>query len=108
MQIDTSAAPANEYSCKFFQYMINRIGFGFARYKGWKASRERGIDFLKSARDRIKMYEETSNTEFLVDAANLLMGEFIVPSLPDAHFEATSGTPGMIDLDGARIVVKGD
>lgn len=39
--------------------------------------------------DRLRKYAETGNTEFLVDAANFAMIEFMLPSHPNAFFEGT-------------------
>jgi len=37
-------------------------------------------------------YEETGNTEYLVDARNYLMFEFIYPQHKNAHFRATESS----------------
>lgn len=35
------------------------------------------------------LYRKTGNTEYLTDAANYLMFEFMYPSVPNAYFKAT-------------------
>jgi len=45
-------------------------------------------DELKNARYRLKLYERTGNSEYLVDAANFLMFEFMEMK---GHFLATDG-----------------
>ena len=37
----------------------------------------------------IAKYKETGNTEYLADAANYLMFEFMFPQVAGAHFKAT-------------------
>lgn len=37
----------------------------------------------------VEKYQETGNTEYLVDAANYLMFEFMYPQHEKAHFRAT-------------------
>ena len=39
--------------------------------------------------DVSKKYNSTGNTEYLVDASNYLMFEFMYPQHPKAHFKAT-------------------
>jgi hypothetical protein len=46
-------------------------------------------DYVKNAIVRLREYERTGNTEFLVDAANFALLEYACPSHPDAHFRAT-------------------
>lgn len=54
------------------------------------------VNALHSLLDRIRKYESTGNTEYLVDVANFAMIEFMHPAHKEAHFEATdsSGSPG--------------
>lgn len=47
------------------------------------------LDAVANATRRIKRYEETGNTEFLVDAANFCMIEFMYPQHDKAHFKST-------------------
>lgn len=100
----TFHAPVTEFSSFFLRGMANRITAGFQRYKGWANSRKQ-IDLIKTARDRIKKYEETKNSEYLIDAANFLMAEFMYPQLEGAKFTGTDHdqSPGLIDLNGKRI-----
>lgn len=60
------------------------------------------VDALESAQQRLKLYEQTGNTEYLIDAANFMMIEFMRPAHPRAHFEATDsdGSPGRVSASG--------
>ena len=52
---------------------------------------------IDSAEERLRLYRETGNTEWLVDLANFAMIEYMHPSHPQAHFRATGGdeSPGL-------------
>jgi hypothetical protein len=52
---------------------------------------------LENALIRTEKYKDTGNTEWLVDAANFLMFEFMYPKHRKAHFRATEGgeSPGI-------------
>jgi hypothetical protein len=58
-------------------------------------------------KDRLALYESTKNTEYLMDVANFAMAEFMLPP-EDAFFESTGKSPGVIDLNGDRIFMKGE
>jgi len=60
------------------------------------------IDALKSLHDRLREYEQTGNTEFLIDAANFAMIEFMRPAREDAHYRATDSgeSPGRRSASG--------
>jgi hypothetical protein len=87
---------AEDFSEQFVQYMRNRVLQGRFTYGPIARNRHR-TDFLASLDRRIKAYRDTANTEFLVDAANLLMFEFMYPKLEGAYFRATSReeSPGL-------------
>ena len=52
---------------------------------------------IDSAEERLRLYRETGNTEWLVDLANFAMIEYMHPSHPQAHFRATGSdeSPGL-------------
>ena len=45
--------------------------------------------YMERAREKIALYEETGNMEFLVDLFNYALLEFSRPYHPNAHFEST-------------------
>jgi len=57
-------------------------------------------DCFKEARKRIREYRRTGNTEWLMDAANFLMMEFMFPKHRKAHFRPTDAhdSPGVSHL----------
>lgn len=70
----------------------------FHKYGPLKNAYPHKVDALKSLLLRIEKYRETGNTEFLIDAANFAMIEFMRPSVKDAKFVATdsNASPGRI------------
>ena len=77
--------PPSQYRLAFLQGMIDRLTFGFCRY-GHIAESAKTCDIVKTLRDRVKKYEDTGNTEFLIDAANFCMIEFATQAIPRPTF----------------------
>lgn len=90
-------APLSEFSSEFAQAMANRMAVSFHKYG--PAADAGDVDCLYSANLRIAKYLDTGNTEWLVDAANFLMMEFM--RHPGA-FRATDSdeSPGRARIDG--------
>ncbi len=79
-----------EYSDRFDELRQNRVNLSF--YKYGSAADNFGmklVDALESHNLCIKKYAETRNTEYLCDAANYLMFEFMYPQIEGAYFKAT-------------------
>lgn len=96
--------PSSEFSEKFVQAMKDRMAVSYAKYGPVKDAYPHKVSAIQSLDKRIEKYYETGNTEWLVDAANFLMIEFMFPSLPNAHFEGTDSkeSPGRVSHeDGA-------
>ncbi len=80
----------NEYSERFDQLRKNRVEMSFHKYGPAKTNfKDKLVDALKTHDLCIEKYKETKNTEYLVDAANYLMFEFMYPQLDGAYFKAT-------------------
>lgn len=100
----SGSVPDTEYSKEFIQGVLNRAMQGFFSY-GAKAeifpSKKFAIDNI---RDRLKSYEQTHNTEYLMDVACFAMIEFMHPKFRDAFFKATSTkeSQGSLFKDGSR------
>lgn len=75
-------------------------------YKYGKLRRNHGeenlMDAIANLKKRLEKYEETGNTEFLVDVANFAMIEFTCPQHENAHFEGTDGED-VVELIGFGI-----
>lgn len=91
----------SEFSEKFIILMKNRMVTSFYKYGSLKANFDRknpedNCRILPCLEDRLKLYKETGNTEWLIDIANYAMMEFMYPQHPRAHFRATDSdeSPG--------------
>lgn len=81
--------PNSENSMLFHQGMINRMEASYHKYGPLAAAYPHKVDAIKSLNTRLKKYQETGNTEWLMDVANFAMIEFMHPSHPQAHYKAT-------------------
>lgn len=100
----TAPLPPTEFDERFVQYMKNRMLVSFFKYGPIADAYPHKVNALESLKLRLQKYEETGNTEFLVDAANFAMIEFLRPSHPEAHFEGTDSdqSPGRIWRNSRR------
>lgn len=97
-------APESEVSVRFLQAMVDRMAVSFHKYGAVKDAYPHTLDALASLRDRLAKYAETGNTEWLIDASNFAMIEYMYPSHPEAHFRATDAgeSPGRISRNVGR------
>ena len=97
-------APESEHSHEFLQGMLDRMAMSFHKYGKVADGFPHNVDALKSLRDRLRKYDETGNTEFLMDAANFAMIEFMYPARPDAFYQATDAdqSPGRVSAFTGR------
>lgn len=77
-----------QWCVEFEELRKNRMVLGTFRYGDYKAPTAKKYDRIGSAIKRLQKYQETGNSEFLVDAANLCMIEFDVPNHKNAHFKS--------------------
>lgn len=89
-----------EFSERFVELMKNRMEVSFHKYGPIRNGFPHKVDAIGSLTTRLREYAKTGNTEYLVDAANFAMIEFLLPRHPQAHFQGTddSGSPGRRDL----------
>jgi hypothetical protein len=97
-----NSLPESEFSENFIQYMRNRMAVSFHKYGRVADAYPHKVNALESLKLRLERYRETGNTEWLVDAANFLMIEFMRPLHPDAHFKGTDSdsSPGRVSVSG--------
>lgn len=82
-----------EYSEEFDKLRKNRVEVSYHKYGTAKDNFGQHLVNAIESHDRcIKKYQETSNTEYLLDAANYLMFEYMYPNRKDAYFKATSSS----------------
>lgn len=96
------AAPDTEFSFAFVQSMANRMAVSYHKYGALADAYPHRMDAIASIQQRLDLYHQTGNTEWLIDAANYAMIEFMHPRHPSAHFVATDSneSPGRVDNDG--------
>jgi hypothetical protein len=87
-----------EFSELFVDGMRDRMLVSFYKYGYVAQAAPERVKVLDSLHLRLQKYAETGNTEYLIDAANFAMIEFMHPSRADAHFTPTdsNGSPGRI------------
>lgn len=85
-----------EFSNDFVEGMRKRMAISFHKYGPIANAYPSKVHAILSLKQRIEMYEQTHNTEYLMDIANFAMIEFMYPRYNDAHFTPTddSGSPG--------------
>jgi hypothetical protein len=76
------------WSKEFERLMHVQIILGSFRYGRWTERRAKNIkyDYVAFIKRRLDMYQETGNTEYLVDAANGAMLAFEFDYHPTKHF----------------------
>lgn len=79
-----------EYSHEVDKLRENRVKVSFYKYGTAAKNFGRGyVDALKTEEKCIEKYNETGNKEYLLDAMNYLMFEFMYPQRKGAFFKAT-------------------
>ena len=91
-----------EYCWEFDEKRKNAIITSYYKYGPSKENFKKGmVDAIGSLKKNLKKFEETGNTEFLVDVANFAMIEFMFPKHPNAHFKGTDS--GAVETVGTGI-----
>lgn len=79
-----------DYSEKFDEYRKNRVAVSHHKYGSARKNFATGnVDAIETMKLCVQKYQYTGNTEYLVDAANYLMFEFMYPQVKGAYFKAT-------------------
>lgn len=95
----------SEYDMDFLQGMVNRVAVSYHKYGA--VADATTVNMLSSAQQRVETYMATGNTEYLIDAANFLMFEFM--RHPEAFSPTDSdGSPGRMTVDGAVSYARND
>ena len=90
-----------EYSEKFDEIRKNSMVQSYFKYGPARKNYANGnCNALASMENCIKKYKDTGNTEYLTDAANYLMLEFMYPQHEKAHYKRTSSddSAGLVGL----------
>jgi rhamnogalacturonyl hydrolase YesR len=94
--------PTTEFSQEFAQGMANRMAVSYCKYGAVADAYPSKVDAIASLKKRLERYEETGNTEWLMDVGNFAMIEFMHPRSDRAHFRATDAveSPGRVWTNG--------
>lgn len=92
----------NEYSNTFDTLRKNRVKTSFYKYGSAKDNFGKHlVNAMESMELCVKKYAETKNTEYLCDAANYLMFEFMYPQ--DGAFFAPTSSSESAGISGMSI-----
>ena len=80
---------ASEFNEQFIQGMSDRMSMSYYKYGPVRQAFPKLVDAIQTLKLKLLEYEETGNTEFLIDVANYAMIEFTLPKHLNAHFKAT-------------------
>lgn len=90
-----------DWSDRFEELRKNRVQVSHHKYGSVKNNYRTGnVKALDTMELCVAKYRETGNTEYLCDAANYLMFEFMYPQHRQAHFRATDSgeSAGIVGL----------
>lgn len=89
-------------SLKFHDLMDARMLVSHYKYGNSEDAYPEKSKAIDNIKVRVDKYVETGNVEFLVDAANFCMLEFMHPAQENAFFKATDSneSPGILYQDG--------
>lgn len=93
---DYEAIVKTEVSEDFVKGMRDRMVMSFYKYGPVKDAYPHKVNAISSLTDRLRKYAATGNTEFLMDAANFAMIEFMHPQHEAAFYKPTDSdeSPG--------------
>lgn len=94
--MDTKQILQTEFSQPFVIGMQNRMLISYHKYGPVADGFPHRVNAINSLTDRLREYAATGNVEFLIDAANFAMIEYMHPAHPQAHMRATDSdeSPG--------------
>ena len=98
LYLDIDQILATEVDEGFLEGMRNRMVVSRHKYGPIREAYPHRVNALESLELRLRKYRQTGNTEFLIDAANFCMIEFMLPSREGAFFKATDSdqSPGRV------------
>lgn len=106
------SVPESEFSGDFVQAMADRMAVSFFKYGRVKDAYPSKVNALECLKQRLKLYLEggvvkgetyaPGNLDFLFDAANFAMIEYMAPALPDVYLRGgdTAKSPGRVWNNG--------
>lgn len=95
-----------EYSDRFDHLRKNRVEVSYYKYGPARANFSTGnVQAIPTMQKCVDKYNATGNTEYLLDAANYLMFEFMYPQVPGSYFKATDSkeSAGIVGISVAEM-----
>lgn len=100
--MNTNDILTQEYSEEFDQKRKNAILVSYHKYGPSKENFKKGmVDAIGSLKKNLKKFEETGNTEYLIDIANYAMFRFMYPQGNESYRPTDSN--GSAGVDGITI-----
>lgn len=94
-----------EYSDDFDEKRKHAMIMSFYKYGKASLNYPQNVDAIASLKKRLELYEQTGNSDYLVDVANFAMLEFMFPRREGAYFK--SGTekesPGVVGMSAGEL-----
>ena len=91
-----------EYSYDFDEKRKNSMVTSYYKYGAMSENyggKEKNVDAIASLKKRLELYEQTGNTDYLVDVANFEMIEYMYPREGSYYKAGTSDeSPGVVGL----------
>ena len=98
MDLTTKEILDIEYSEEFDQKRKNAIIVSFHKYGPSKENFQKGmVDAIGSLKKNLKKFEETGNTEYLVDVANYAMFRYMYPMEGEKYKPTDSNQSAGVD-----------
>ena len=89
---------SREYSEEFDKKRKNAVLVSYHKYGPAKENFKKGmVDAIGSLKKNLKKFEETGNTEYLVDVANYAMFRFMYPKEGEGYKPTDSGQSAGVD-----------
>lgn len=87
-----------EYSIEFDQKRMNAILVSYHKYGPSKENFKKGmVDAIGSLKKNLRKFEETRNTEYLIDVANYAMFRFMYPQGSESYRPTDSDQSAGVD-----------
>lgn len=89
--------PGTEFSQRFVQGMADRMAVSYCKYGAAADAYPHRVSAINSLLARVQKYQDTGNTEWLMDVANFAMVEFMYPSDGSCYTPTDSAaSPGRV------------
>lgn len=78
---------ATEYSEEFDKKSKNAMVMSYYKYGPVALNYPDNVDAIKTLEERLQLFKDTGNLEYLIDVKNQAMIEYMRPRHPNAHYK---------------------